>query len=79
MWFIFLFHFSQVDRIMAFSRLRQSGAFLTTSEGLILQLVRDAAHPSFREVINYVAFLEDLTPNFLVTAKLCYSLLKLQA
>lgn len=42
---------SQVDRIIALSRLRQSGAFLTTSEGLILQLVRDAAHPRFREVI----------------------------
>ena len=42
---------SQVDRIVALSRLRQSGAFLTTSEGLILQLVRDAAHPRFREVI----------------------------
>ncbi|XP_054849415.1 isochorismatase domain-containing protein 2 [Eublepharis macularius] len=41
---------SQVDRIVALSRLRQSGAFLTTSEGLILQLVRDAAHPNFREI-----------------------------
>uniref|UniRef100_A0A2D4MH53 Isochorismatase-like domain-containing protein n=1 Tax=Micrurus spixii TaxID=129469 RepID=A0A2D4MH53_9SAUR len=41
---------SQVDRIIALSRLRQSGAFLTTSEGLILQLVRDAAHPCFREI-----------------------------
>nr|XP_056719736.1 isochorismatase domain-containing protein 2 [Euleptes europaea] len=41
---------SQVDRIVALSRLRQSGAFLTTSEGLILQLVGDAAHPRFREI-----------------------------
>uniref|UniRef100_A0A8D0DGW8 Isochorismatase domain containing 2 n=1 Tax=Salvator merianae TaxID=96440 RepID=A0A8D0DGW8_SALMN len=41
---------SQVDRMVALSRLRQSGAFLTTSEGLILQLVRDAAHPRFREI-----------------------------
>ncbi|XP_042333397.1 isochorismatase domain-containing protein 2 [Sceloporus undulatus] len=41
---------SQVDRIIALSRLRQSGAFLTSSEGLILQLVRDAAHPRFREI-----------------------------
>ncbi|KAH0626440.1 hypothetical protein JD844_001418 [Phrynosoma platyrhinos] len=39
-----------VDRIIALSRLRQSGAFLTSSEGLILQLVRDAAHPRFREI-----------------------------
>ncbi|XP_060111275.1 isochorismatase domain-containing protein 2 [Heteronotia binoei] len=41
---------SQVDRLVALSRLRQSGAFLTTSEGLILQLVRDSAHPCFREI-----------------------------
>uniref|UniRef100_A0A6I8N2R9 Isochorismatase domain containing 2 n=1 Tax=Ornithorhynchus anatinus TaxID=9258 RepID=A0A6I8N2R9_ORNAN len=41
---------SQVDRLLALSRMRQSGAFLTTSESLILQLVRDAAHPRFKEV-----------------------------
>ncbi|KAM4652305.1 isochorismatase domain-containing protein 2 [Discoglossus pictus] len=41
---------SQVDRLVALSRMKQSGAFLTTSEGVILQLVQDAAHPKFREV-----------------------------
>ncbi|KAG8434033.1 hypothetical protein GDO86_012408 [Hymenochirus boettgeri] len=41
---------SQVDRLFALSRMRQSGAFLTTSEGVILQLVKDAANPKFREV-----------------------------
>ncbi|XP_078391814.1 isochorismatase domain-containing protein 2 [Cetorhinus maximus] len=41
---------SQVDRLMALSRMKQSGAFLTTSEGTLLQLLRDAKHPSFREV-----------------------------
>uniref|UniRef100_A0A8B9PZN0 Isochorismatase domain containing 2 n=1 Tax=Apteryx owenii TaxID=8824 RepID=A0A8B9PZN0_APTOW len=41
---------SQVDRLVALGRLRQSGAFLTTSESLILQLLRDAAHPRFRQV-----------------------------
>lgn len=41
---------SQVDRLVALARMRQSGAFLSTSEGLILQLVRDAAHPQFKEV-----------------------------
>ncbi|XP_074926857.1 isochorismatase domain-containing protein 2 isoform X1 [Chelonoidis abingdonii] len=41
---------SQVDRLAALSRLRHSGAFITTSEGLILQLVRDAAHPRFRQI-----------------------------
>lgn len=41
---------SQVDRLVALTRMRQSGAFLSTSESLILQLVRDAAHPKFREI-----------------------------
>ncbi|XP_044768297.1 isochorismatase domain-containing protein 2, partial [Neomonachus schauinslandi] len=41
---------SQVDRLVALARMRQSGAFLSTSEGLILQLVRDAAHPQFKEI-----------------------------
>ncbi|XP_006901887.1 PREDICTED: isochorismatase domain-containing protein 2, mitochondrial [Elephantulus edwardii] len=41
---------SQVDRLVALSRMRQSGAFLSTSEGLILQLVGDAAHPHFKEI-----------------------------
>uniref|UniRef100_G1RHU9 Isochorismatase domain containing 2 n=1 Tax=Nomascus leucogenys TaxID=61853 RepID=G1RHU9_NOMLE len=42
---------SQVDRLVALARMRQSGAFLSTSEGLILQLVGDAAHPQFKEVM----------------------------
>ncbi|XP_048185675.1 isochorismatase domain-containing protein 2 isoform X2 [Perognathus longimembris pacificus] len=41
---------SQVDRLVALARMRQSGAFLSTSEGLILQLVRDAANPHFKEI-----------------------------
>ncbi|XP_053307452.1 isochorismatase domain-containing protein 2 isoform X2 [Spea bombifrons] len=41
---------SQVDRLIALSRMRQSGAFLTTSEGVMLQLLQDASHPKFREV-----------------------------
>ncbi|XP_057618151.1 isochorismatase domain-containing protein 2A [Chionomys nivalis] len=41
---------SQVDRLVALARMRQSGAFLSTSETLILQLVRDAAHPQFKEI-----------------------------
>uniref|UniRef100_A0AC11B0H0 Isochorismatase domain containing 2 n=1 Tax=Ovis aries TaxID=9940 RepID=A0AC11B0H0_SHEEP len=41
---------SQVDRLVALSRMRQSGAFLSTSEGLILQLMGDAAHPQFKEI-----------------------------
>lgn len=41
---------SQVDRLVAMARMRQSGAFLSTSEALILQLVGDAAHPRFKEI-----------------------------
>ena len=42
---------SQVDRLVALARMRQSGVFLSTSEGLILQLVGDASHPQFKEVL----------------------------
>ncbi|XP_064883917.1 isochorismatase domain-containing protein 2-like [Oncorhynchus nerka] len=41
---------SQTDRLFALSRLRQSGAFLTTTEAVLLQLVQDAKHPNFREI-----------------------------
>ncbi|XP_054444176.1 isochorismatase domain-containing protein 2 [Pteronotus mesoamericanus] len=41
---------SQVDRLVALARMRQSGAFLSTSEGLILQLVGDSTHPCFKEI-----------------------------
>lgn len=49
---------SQVDRLVALARMRQSGAFLSTSESLILQLVRDAAHPQFKEVLGPLGFWE---------------------
>ncbi|XP_044539122.1 isochorismatase domain-containing protein 2 isoform X2 [Gracilinanus agilis] len=51
---------SQVDRLLALSRMRQSGVFLTTSESLMLQLLRDAAHPHFKEVQK---FLRDPAPD----------------
>ncbi|XP_068098983.1 isochorismatase domain-containing protein 2 isoform X2 [Hyperolius riggenbachi] len=41
---------SQVDRLIALSRIKQSGAFLTTGEGVILQLLQDFTHPKFKEV-----------------------------
>lgn len=41
---------SQTDRLFALSRLRQSGAFLTTTEAVLLQLVQDAKHPHFKEI-----------------------------
>lgn len=42
---------SQTDRLFALSRLKQSGAYLTTTEAVLLQLVRDAKHPNFKEVL----------------------------
>ncbi|KAM7383334.1 hypothetical protein PAMP_002996 [Pampus punctatissimus] len=42
----------QTDRLFALSRLKQSGAFLTTTEAVLLQLVRDAKHPNFKEILD---------------------------
>lgn len=42
---------SQTDRLFALSRLKQSGAYLTTTEAVLLQLVQDAKHPNFKEVL----------------------------
>merc|ERR1711955_42612 len=39
---------SPTDRKFALERLRQVGAFLTTSECVILSLAPDASHPLFR-------------------------------
>jgi isochorismate hydrolase len=41
---------SQVDRLFAFERMRQSGAFVTTSESLIFELMGDYKHPKFKEL-----------------------------
>ncbi|XP_056299974.1 isochorismatase domain-containing protein 2 [Pseudoliparis swirei] len=41
---------SQTDRLFALSRLKQSGAYLTTTEAVLLQLVQDAKHPNFKEI-----------------------------
>ncbi|KAJ8289923.1 hypothetical protein GJAV_G00006790 [Gymnothorax javanicus] len=46
---------SQTDRLFALSRLKQSGAYLTTTEGVLLQLVQDAKHPSFKEIQKLLA------------------------
>ncbi|TNN81096.1 Isochorismatase domain-containing protein 2 [Liparis tanakae] len=40
----------QTDRLFALSRLKQSGAYLTTTEAVLLQLVQDAKHPNFKEI-----------------------------
>ncbi|CAG0924031.1 unnamed protein product [Notodromas monacha] len=41
---------TMIDRMYAFKRMKQSGAFITTSESAILGLVEGSAHPKFREV-----------------------------
>ncbi|KTG04905.1 hypothetical protein cypCar_00003783, partial [Cyprinus carpio] len=46
---------SQTDRLFALSRLKQSGAFLSTTEGVLLQLVQDAKHPNFKEIQKLLA------------------------
>ena len=46
---------SQTDRLFALSRLKQSGAYLNTTEGVLLQLVQDAKHPNFKEVLTAAA------------------------
>ncbi|XP_053908329.1 isochorismatase domain-containing protein 2 [Cuculus canorus] len=45
---------SQVDRAVALGRLRQSGAFVTTSESVLLLLLRDSRHPRFRQVLQLI-------------------------
>ncbi|XP_014667419.1 PREDICTED: isochorismatase domain-containing protein 2, mitochondrial-like [Priapulus caudatus] len=57
---------SMVDRMFALQRVRDAGAFLTTSESALLGLVCDAAHPKFREVQRLIweqAPDSDLLPN----------------
>lgn len=41
---------SQMDRLFAIQRFQHSGATVTTSEAILLQLVGDKDHPSFKEV-----------------------------
>nr|XP_054756807.1 isochorismatase domain-containing protein 2-like [Lytechinus pictus] len=46
---------SLVDRMYAIERLRNCGAFITTSEAIILEMVKDAAHPNFKEIQKLIA------------------------
>lgn len=41
---------SEMNRLVALTRMQQSGVFLSTSDVLILQLVRDSAHPQFKQI-----------------------------
>ncbi|XP_068855347.1 isochorismatase domain-containing protein 2 isoform X1 [Aphelocoma coerulescens] len=45
---------SQVERTLALARLRQAGAFLSTCESLLLLLLRDAAHPHFKQILPLI-------------------------
>lgn len=38
------------DRAAALDRMKQSGAFLTTHESVIFELLQDSKHPNFKEV-----------------------------
>ncbi|KAK3605551.1 hypothetical protein CHS0354_013192 [Potamilus streckersoni] len=41
---------SMVDRMYAFKRMHEAGAFLTTSESMILTLCGGSDHPKFKEI-----------------------------
>lgn len=41
---------TMVERMIAIERLRQSGAFITTSESVLFMLMGDAKFPNFKEV-----------------------------
>lgn len=41
---------SLTDRMFAFQRMREAGAFITTSECMMLGLCGDAAHPKFKPI-----------------------------
>ncbi|XP_053824322.1 isochorismatase domain-containing protein 2 isoform X3 [Vidua chalybeata] len=45
---------SQVERALALARMRQAGAYLSTCESLLLLLLRDAAHPKFRQILPLI-------------------------
>ncbi|XP_033752570.1 isochorismatase domain-containing protein 2-like [Pecten maximus] len=41
---------TMVDRMFAFQRMKEAGAFLTTSESMLFSLCNDAAHPNFKPI-----------------------------
>ena len=45
---------SLTERMYTFEALKEAGAFLTTSERVILSMAPDAAHPKFRHLQKLV-------------------------
>nr|CAB3256965.1 isochorismatase domain-containing protein 2, mitochondrial-like [Phallusia mammillata] len=45
---------SQVDRLFALATMRQMGAFITTSETVLLQMMGDSKHPKFKEAVKLI-------------------------
>lgn len=43
-----------VDRMYAFERMKSAGAWLTTSESVILALMGGSSHPKFKQVQQLV-------------------------
>jgi len=41
---------NMVDRMYALQRMKEAGAYISTSESMILMLARDAKHPKFKEL-----------------------------
>ena len=52
---------TQTDRHFALERMRAIGAFVNTTESVILSLVGDAKHPKFKEVQAIIKDLEQST------------------
>lgn len=42
-------------RMFALERIKSAGAFITTSESILLSLTGDAAHPKFKEIQKLIA------------------------
>lgn len=42
------------DRKIAFERMKQSGAYITTHEAVLFELMQDATHPKFKEVSSLI-------------------------